>query len=193
MGWQMTGRDLYVRYNFIIEFLVRFFSLFHPSVLTFIYSYVRLMDGSIGEVIRYLVVRNLTAKCGGVVKVGPGVTIKNIDKLEIGERVNIHENTYIDAIGGVSIGDDVSVAHGCSVLSFEHGWNQVDVPIKYNELVYKSVVISSDVWIGCGVRVLAGAKISSRSVIAAGSVVTSGTYSSGIYGGVPAKFLKSVD
>ena len=65
-------------------------------------------------------------------------------------------------------------------------------PIKYNPLVAAPIEIGSDVWLGCGVRVLSGVSIGRRSIIAAGAVVTKGLYEAGIFGGVPAKCLSEL-
>lgn len=95
-------------------------------------------------------------KCGDNIFIGRGVIIKNFENLTIGNNVSIHASCYIDASGGVVIGDDVSIAHQCSIISFEHQWSDAKMPIKYNKTFMSSVKISGDVWIGCGVRVLGG-------------------------------------
>jgi acetyltransferase-like isoleucine patch superfamily enzyme len=112
--------------------------------------------------------------------------------MKMGDRISLHEFVYIDAAGGISIGNDVSIAHGCSIVSFEHGWSDINVPIKYNPIISKPVSIGSDVWIGCGVRILAGAKIGNRVVVAAGSVVKGVLAPGGVYAGSPAKRIKEI-
>jgi acetyltransferase-like isoleucine patch superfamily enzyme len=110
----------------------------------------------------------------------------------LGNNVNIHRFCYLDARGGIDIGDDVSIAHGCSLVAFDHSWDDRSKPIKYNPLVAAPIEIGSDVWLGCGVRVLSGVSIGKRSIIAAGAVVTKGFYEAGIFGGVPAKCLSEL-
>jgi len=171
-----SGREQFDRYgSFIgaIESVNRYLPkiVFHASWIV-----SRPWATKTAVVLRYFVAQRLAKSCGQVVQSGPNVTVKSWGNLELGSRVNVHENCYIDASGGVNIGSDVSIAHGSSVLSFNHTWQDPDTPIKYNPLEYKSVAISDDVWIGCGVRVLAGAQLSSRVIIAAGAVVTPGDY-----------------
>lgn len=48
-----------------------------------------------------------------------------------------------------------------------------------------------DVWIGCGVRILCGVHIDTRCIIGANSLVNKSVDSFSIYGGVPAKKIKS--
>ena len=129
---------------------------------------------------------------GKNIYVGKNVTIKNFESLILGSNISIHANCYIDASGGVNIGDNVSIAHNSSIISFEHTWENLEVPIKYNPTILKEVVIFKDVWIGCGVRVLAGVKINTRTIVAAGSVVKGLLDEKSIYAGVPAKKIRNI-
>lgn len=54
------------------------------------------------------------------------------------------------------------------------------------------VEIENDVWIGCGVRIMAGVTIHKRSIVAAGAVVTKDIDSGSLVGGVPAKMIKEI-
>lgn len=112
--------------------------------------------------------------------------------MKIGDNVSIHDYTYIDAIGGVDIGSDVSIAHGTSIISFEHNYDATDTPIKYSGLHLGPVKIDNDVWIGCGVRVLSNSHIKNKTVIAAGSVVKGKLEPLSIYAGVPARKVKDI-
>ena len=126
------------------------------------------------------------------VYIAENVVLKNSQGLTIGSNFSLHEFSYIDAIGGIEIGDNVSIAHNCSLVSFEHTWNDRETPIKYNSTINHPIFIGDDVWIGCGVRVLSGAVIENRVVVAAGAVVK-GTLEAGyLYGGIPARKLKKL-
>src|SRR5690606_10684526 len=103
-----------------------------------------------------------------------------------------HSNCYIDANGEVEIGNNVSIAHNSTILSTNHDWSDITVPIKYNPVTYGKVLISNDVWVGCGCRILAGVHIQSRSIIAAGAVVNKNVSPKTIVGGVPAKLIKQL-
>ncbi|WP_169628108.1 acyltransferase [Ferrimonas senticii] len=124
--------------------------------------------------------------------IGRGVILKNPSALNIGRNVSIHDYGYIDALGGILIEDNVSIAHRCSLVSFEHGYDEHDLPIKYNTLRTAPISISSDVWLGANVVVLSGSKIAMRSVIGAGSVVKGHLDGKSLYAGVPVKKIKSI-
>ena len=100
---------------------------------------------------------------------------------------------YIEGIGGITIGDNVSIAHASSIISSNHTWDDISIPIKYNPEKNGQIVIKEDVWIGSGVRVLAGVTIQQRSIAAAGTVVSRSFDSNVILGGVPAKVIKKIN
>ena len=130
--------------------------------------------------------------CGTNVSIHPKVYFKHIDKIKLGNNISFHPLCYIDGEGGIEIGDDVSIAHNVTIMSSNHGWNNEDIPIKYNPKSYGKVVIENDVWIGCGAWIMAGVNIGSLCIIAAGAVVTHDCESKGIYGGIPAKLIKRI-
>jgi acetyltransferase-like isoleucine patch superfamily enzyme len=162
------------------------------SVRHFLWRRVAGWDGLIGIGLRYCLLRSMTKKCGDNVLVGPDVEIRHWRELSVGNNVSIHRGCYIDALGGVTIGDDVSIAHGTSILSFEHGWADPASPIRDNPVTKAPVLIAGDVWIGCGCRILAGVTINRRTIVAAGAVVTKDVPAGTIVGGVPAKVLRSI-
>lgn len=151
-----------------------------------------LFDGKISAFVRYCIIKKIAANAGDNVYIGKNVTIKNPENLSLGKNISIHNYCYIDAAGKCSIGDNVSIAHASSILTFEHTWDDIGVPIKYNPIKKSSVSIADDVWIGCGARVLAGSVIESRCVVAAGAIVTHHVAMGSVVAGVPAKIIKKL-
>ena len=78
---------------------------------------------------------------------------------------------YIDATGGISIGSDVSIAHGTTILSTSHSFSNFDQSIKYQKILKKRTEIGNNVWIGAKVTILYGVKINDGSVIGATSFI----------------------
>jgi Acetyltransferase (isoleucine patch superfamily) len=128
--------------------------------------------------------------CGSSAYFGSMLTIKNPSLISIGDNFSAHEYCYIDGAGSITIGNNVSIAHNCSLVSFEHTWHDQSIPIKYNPTKRAPIIIGDDVWLGCGVRVLAGTIIEDRVVVAAGAVVKGKLDSGFLYAGVPAKKIK---
>lgn len=187
----MTGRELFAKLSGVVAVAKTATGIIPAPIFRLTWPMVCSFPGVAGIALRYLYAARLCPEIGTNVRIGPGCTIEFFDRLRCGDNVSIHRGCYLDARGTITIGNDVSIAHDTSLVAFEHSWDDPDTPIKYNPLIEAPIVIADDVWIGAGVRVLAGANIASRSVIAAGAVVTRGEYGQGVYAGVPAK--KKVD
>jgi acetyltransferase-like isoleucine patch superfamily enzyme len=188
----MSGRKKFQSIKSIINLFVKINSIFPNGLNRLLFLCFRNFPGKLGLLIRYILLRNLSKDCGENVSVHPNVFLLNVDKISFGNNVSIHPMCYIDGAGGIFIGNDVSVAHSTTILSTNHTWININIPIKYNEKTFASVFIGDDVWIGCGCRILAGVKIASRAVLAAGAVLNKDVYSNTLVGGVPAKEIKKI-
>jgi acetyltransferase-like isoleucine patch superfamily enzyme len=187
-----SGREIFEKFKVLIWILVKLFSIFSKNINQILFKLFRNTNGKFGILFRYIILKNISKEIGKNVSIHPGVFLFGFDKLIIGDNVSIHPMCYIDATGGISIGDNVSIAHSCSILSTDHTWKDSSIPIKYNSITKGFVKINEDVWIGCGCRILSGVKISKRSIIAAGSVVTKNIESNTVNAGVPSKVIKNI-
>lgn len=188
----MTGRKNFQRNRKIINLLVSLFSIFPYYVNQFLFIFFRNLNGKVGLLLRYILLKNLSKKCGDNVSIHPNVFLFNIDKISFGNNLSIHPMCYIDGAGEISIGNNVSIAHNTSIISTNHTWSNNEIPIKYNKIILTSVIIKDDVWIGCGCRILAGVTIASRSIVAAGAVLNKDVNPNTVVGGVPAKEIKKI-
>lgn len=176
----------------LLSFFITIFSLIPYSLRLLLFAYCRNFKGYFGIAMRYIIISTLAKHIGDNVCIKEGVYMYNIKELSIGNNVSIHPMCYIDAIGGISIGNNVSIAHNSSIISFNHTYDITNVAIKYNPLKFANIIINDDVWIGCGVRIMAGVEIGSRVIVGAGAVVTSNLMDHALYAGVPAKYIKSI-
>ncbi|RLZ10552.1 acyltransferase [Faecalibacter macacae] len=95
---------------------------------------------------------------------------------------------YIQGAGKIFIGDYVQLAPNVGILSTNHDL--------YDQRNYNSaeVIIGDYCWIGMNSQILAGVTLGTRTIVAAGSVVTK-SFPEGfcVVGGSPAKIIKQLD
>jgi acetyltransferase-like isoleucine patch superfamily enzyme len=110
--------------------------------------------------------------------------------LRIGQRVTINRDCVIQCEGGLEIGDDTMIAHGCSIITSEHG-QSTDRPMRDQPIILRPVSIGRDVWLGARVIILGGSVLADGSIAAAGAVIK-GQFSEPrtIVAGVPAKVIR---
>lgn len=183
----MRGRQWFSVAAWLLNSLAFVLQIVPRLLLVWCWPVLDIFPGLVGAGLRYVFAKRLAAGLGTNVFFGRGVEVKGWDKLVIGSNVSFHKDCYVDASGGISVGNDVSVAHGSSLLSFEHQWSDSSRPIRDNPCSFAKVTIHNDVWIGCGCRVLSGVEICSRTVIAAGAVVTKSIDGKAIFAGIPAR------
>lgn len=188
----MTGRDIFKLVKPIISGVSALFAILPRFLFTLTWPLLELMPWKLGIAMRYLWAKRLAKSCGENVVFETGVRVTFWEKLEIGSNVAIFETCYLDAKGGIKIGDNVSIAHQSSLISFDFDITDPSVPMKFAPMRMKPIDIGNDCMIFSGVRVFAGAKLSPRTIIAANAVVRGGDYKPGIYAGMPAVWKKSI-
>jgi acetyltransferase-like isoleucine patch superfamily enzyme len=139
-----------------------------------------------------MLVARLAMKCGDNVAVFEGVYLFQLETLSIGNNVSIHQMCYLSAAGGIFIGDDVAIAHATTIMSTEHNYSDLLLPIREAGCQAATVTIGNDVWIGAGVRILAGVTIGEHVVVGAGAVVVRDLPARSVAGGVPARVIKTI-
>jgi acetyltransferase-like isoleucine patch superfamily enzyme len=82
------------------------------------------------------------------------------------------------------------ISQGTSILTQEHNYIQIEVPMRDAKLILRPVKIGSDVWIGAHSVITAGVSIGDGAVIGAGSIVTKDIPCHAIAYGVPARVAK---
>lgn len=137
------------------------------------------------------------ANSSGVITVGPdctfrqGVLLKTSGTLLIGSNVYLNMNCNLSADECITIGDKCMFGPGVVVVDFDHDFSDPNVSIRDAGCITSPVVIGPGVWIGAHATILKGVTIGKDAIIAAGAVVTKDVPSGEIWGGVPAKYIKT--
>ena len=108
----------------------------------------------------------------------------------IGKNFYANFNTTILDVCPVTIGDNVMLGTGVSLLTPMHPlkWQERNAILEYA----KPIVIGNNCWLASNVTVIGGVKIGSGSVIGAGSVVTRDIPPDSFAAGNPCKVIKPI-
>ena len=116
-------------------------------------------------------------------------------RLTLGDGVVISTGVNLRAAGGaISVGAGSAISQHCVVVAANHRLEPGTARIHtaWDEACC-GVEIGMNVWIGAGCIVLPGAHIGDNAVIAAGSVVRGEVPAGELWGGVPAKYIKTIE
>lgn len=114
-------------------------------------------------------------------------------KISIGNNVGI-SNSLLFAWQEIVVEDNVLIGGGCQIL--DNDFHSLDYNIRKSALdqsnvISAKVIIREGAFIGTQSIILKGVEIGEQSIVAAGSVVTKDIPPFEIWGGNPAKFIKS--
>lgn len=137
--------------------------------------------------IRAAICKPLFRKFGKNVGIAPKVEFFQVRESEIGDNSGIGACSQV---GMVKIGDNVMMGTHCLVLSQNHRFDDLSVPMcQQGFQEHIPVVIEDDVWIGSKVIILPGVKVGHGSIIGAGAVVTKDVDPYCIVAGNPAEVV----
>lgn len=119
---------------------------------------------------------------GAGVKVYGWPKIYYPENLSVGDHVTLNHGVFIDARGGVKIGNHVRLSPYAVI---ESGFLRREGVGRLHDA--RPIVIGDNVWIATGAIVLAGVTIGDNAVVAAGAVVTKDVPAGSIARGVPAR------
>lgn len=197
-------------YQFIFNFFLVYHDILHFLRKKFFgkfFSKIR----PYREMLRFLCRSFLFESYGSKCRLGKKFYVAGMPNIELGSNVSILDNVTIGGNGNLTIGDrsvvglcgiitathrvtigkDVMLAPYVYIIDVDHANDVLDIPMNKQGYRYGEVIIGDDVWIGTGCVILKGVKIGDGAIIAANSVVTKDIETYGIYGGVPAKKIKS--
>lgn len=124
--------------------------------------------------------------------VGRKVHIYGRGMLTVGRESNIGNYSAIQVSEGyrVTIGDSVAISHNVRIYTCGRNAKSIicDGRKKFD---HGDVRIGNNVWIGANAMILHNVEIASGVIVGANSVVTKSILEPGVYGGCPARKLKS--
>ncbi|AFY86348.1 MAG: 2,3,4,5-tetrahydropyridine-2,6-dicarboxylate N-acetyltransferase [Chroococcidiopsis cubana SAG 39.79] len=176
-----------------------------------LYNRFTIGEGDFDLLMRRIIWRTMARQFGHGIRIGSGVGFKHLETFEIGDRVFIGSQSYIQgrfdgkcAIGNyvwigpqsyfdardLIIEDYVGWGPGAKVLGSTHTAFPIDVPIIQTDLEIKSVKVETGADIGMNAVILPGVTIGKGSIVGAGAVVTKDVPPFAVVAGVPARFLR---
>jgi maltose O-acetyltransferase len=150
---------------------------------------LRPIPSFLGAVLRWAYCRLSFARLDGFCFIRPGARIAYSCGMSVGRNLHLNGGSFIDARGGLTLGDDVLIGPNAVVLTSQHRWSDPSLPIVVQGHELAPTHIGDDVWIGANAVVLPGLHVATGTVVAAGAVVTEDTAPYTIVAGVPAKVV----
>jgi len=143
-----------------------------PEVIReYLYEFVRNMPGRLGFLLRKKVLQKRFKKAGKNLRIHKGCRIINIDKLEVGDNVHFGVDSYIQAGGGITIGDFTEMGPGTKIWSQTHIYDEPEKQLEGAGYEYNKVTIGKNVWIGANAFIMPGVIIDDGCVVSACSLV----------------------
>ena len=149
------------------------------------------LPGGIGFAMRTVAYKVLFRHLGGFAYVQHGVTIVQANRLRVGRNFGCNTGTYINAIGGITMGDYVLLGSNVTISSGKHPIDGAEPPIFARPVEPQPIVIEDGVWIAAGAVILPGVTLRKGTVVGANAVVTRDTEAYGVYAGAPATKRRS--
>lgn len=131
----------------------------------------------------------LFGACGSGLVLHGDCHIKHPSGIFIGKNAGINDGAYLNGLGGITLGDDVTVSANAMIIST--GLDPASIKAGKAH-VSRPVVIGNFVQIGAGATILPGVTIGDNTLIGAGAVVTKDIVGNCIVAGNPARILREI-
>lgn len=117
------------------------------------------------------------------------VSVSDGRNVSVGSRCQINQGVRLN---NVQIGNDVLIGAYTLFLGNRHLTERTDIPMAQQGYVEaEQIKVEDDVWIGTRCIIMPGVHLHTGCIVGAGAVVTKDCEAFGVYGGVPAKLIKS--
>ncbi len=143
-----------------------------------------------GMCIRNIGYRVLGMKIEGFCWIQPQVMIVNMRRFRVGRNFGCNSGTYINAIGGISMANDVLIGSNVTISSGKHEIEGRETSVFSRPARPMPITFGSDIWVGAGASILPGIVIGDGTVIGANAVVTKNTQPFSVMVGIPARAIR---
>jgi acetyltransferase-like isoleucine patch superfamily enzyme len=135
------------------------------------YWFIWQVPGIFGNQLRSKYLSTRMKRAGKNFHVMAGCRFRSMENLEVGDNVNIGFDNFLQAKGGLRIGNNVSLAPGVKIWSTNHDYDDPDRPVSDQGHTNKPVVIGDNVFIASNAFILPGTHLPEGCIVSAGSVV----------------------
>jgi len=165
-----------IRYDWAVHFIL-FLTNWFPDNVVFLHW-------------RGFLVRPFLGSCGRNLGVGRNVVFYNPALIHIGHDVHISYGCLFLATDHIWIEDQVMFGPYCVLNSGDH--TRIAGSFRFGESNLAPITIEKGAWLGAHVVVTAGVTVGHGALLAANAVATRDVSSDSLFGGVPAKAIKSL-
>lgn len=170
---QSCGQERTVNKASLKYMLKRFYwDLLDPDERKYLlYYFIAQFPGLTGDFIRGRFVAKRVKSAGSGLIVQSGTRFRSIENLSLGNNVVIGYDNFIQALGGVSIGNHSMTAPGVKIWSVNHNYRDKNKPVMKQGQTRSPVVIGCDVWIAANAFISPGVNLPDGCVVSSGAVV----------------------
>lgn len=155
-----------------------------------VYWLIWQIPGSTGDLLRTRYLAPRMKNAGTKLRIQCGSRFRSIKNLEVGDNVTIGYDNFLQAKGGLKLGNNVLFAPGVKIWTTNHNHADPDVPVNRQGHTNAPVVIEDDVFIASNAFILPGTTLSRGCIVSAGAVVGGKVYRPySILGGNPARII----
>ncbi len=154
------------------------------------YEFARNLPSTFGFSLRERIVMKRFKSCGPDLRIHSGARFRNIQNIDFGVNVTVGVDNFLQAAGGLTIGDHSLLGPGVKIWTTNHSFEDPDTIIRKQGCSYKEVTIGRDVWVGANSFIMPGTTLGDGCIVSAGSVVGAKNYPPfTILGGNPARVM----
>lgn len=152
---------------------------------------LRHLPGRGTQLLRINLLRVAGAEIGHNVVLAQGVRVVGPSRLKIQDQVSIARDTVLDARGGLTLERGALIGFESIILTSTHISKELDSPVHAQGMFYGEVIVGANTWVGTRCVIQPGTKIGTNVIVGSAAVVTKDLADSGVYAGVPARFIRS--